>query len=109
MEFLNKAKEAIEKVEIKTEEFIYDRKCNLQLARLCSDLKKQYEKLGRLSYRKIKGYKIDGNEFDTTVENIELLKTEIQCLRDGKCSSAEFESIVFEDGEPVNEQTTDNE
>lgn len=106
MEFLNKAKEVLETVEVKTEEFIYDRKCNLQLAKLCSDLKKQYEKLGRLSYRKFSGLKIDDNEFDAVMENIDVLKTEIKCIRDGKMSATEFETIVFEDGEQV---TNDNE
>ncbi len=101
MEILNKAKELINTATVKTGEFVYDQKCNLQIARVCADLKKQYERLGRLCFRKLKGLKIDDNEFDSVVEKIETLKLELSALRDGKVEDAEFDSIVFEDGEPV--------
>ncbi len=105
MEIINKAKELFDTATVKTEEFIYDQKCNLQIARVCADLKKQYERLGRLCFRKIKGLKIDDNEFDTVVEKIEALKLELTALREGKVEEPEFDSIVFEDGEPVEVQS----
>lgn len=101
MELLSKARELFDTATVKTEEFIYDQKCNLQIARACADLKKQYERLGRLCFRKIKGLKIDDNEFDAVVEKIEVLKVELTALREGKIEEPEFDSIVFEDGEPV--------
>lgn len=107
MEILNKAKELFDTATVKTGEFICDQKCNLQIARTCADLKKQYERLGRLCFRKLKGLKINDNEFDSVVEKIEVLKTELTALRDGKVEAAEFDSIVFEDGEPVEEPTVE--
>ncbi len=101
MEILNKAKELFDTATVKTEEFIYDQKCNLQITRVCADLKRTYERLGRLCFRKIKGLKIDDNEFDLIVEKIENLKLELTALREGKVEEPEFESIVFEDGEPI--------
>lgn len=101
MDFLEKAKDIISTVGGKTGDFIYDQKCNFQMARVCADLKKAYERLGRLSYRKIKGLKIDDNEFDTIIEKIEILKAELNCLREGKVEEPEYDGIVFEDGEPV--------
>ncbi len=101
MEILNKAKNVFDVAATKTEEFIYDQKCNIKMARVCADIKKQYERLGRLCYRKIGGLKIDENEFDAVVEKITVLKTELNALRDGTVEEPEFESIVFEDGEPV--------
>ncbi len=101
MEILNKAKELFDTATYKTEEFIYDQKCNLQIARVCAELKREYERLGRLCFRKIKGLKIDENEFDAVVEKIEVLKVELTALREGKMEEPEFDSIVFEDGEPV--------
>ena len=101
MDFLSKAKEVLNTVSGKTGDFIYDQKCNIQMARVCADLKKAYERLGRLSFRKIKGLKIDDNEFDATIEKIEIFKTELACLREGKVEDAEYDSIVFEDGEIV--------
>ena len=53
MEILNKAKEVLETIEIKTGEFIYDQKSNFMIAKVASEMKKAYEKLGRLTYRKI--------------------------------------------------------
>lgn len=103
MEILNKAKAMFDTAAVKTGELIYDGKCNIQLARVCAELKKQYEKLGRLCYRKLNGQKVDDNEFDSLVEKIGVLKTEIEALREGRVEEPEFESIVFEDGEPVGE------
>lgn len=99
MEFVNKAKEFIETLEIKTGEFIYDQKSNIQIAKVCSDLKKAYEKLGRLTYRKLKNIAVDDNEFDLAVERVEVLKMELEALRSGVYGDAD--SVVFEDGEPV--------
>lgn len=107
MEFLNKAKGLFETLEIKTGEFIYDQKSNLKIAKVCSELKKAYEKLGRLTYRKLKNSAVDDNEFDLTVEKIEVLKMELTALREGVYGDAD--SIVFEDGEPVEQASEDND
>lgn len=101
MELINKAKELFDTATVKTGDFIYDQKCNLQIARVCADLKKQYERLGRLCFRKIKGLKIDDNEFDSVVEKVEVLKLELSALRENKVEAPEFDSIVFENGESV--------
>ncbi len=101
MEILNKAKVLLDTATAKTGDFIYDQKCNLQIAKVCAELKKLYERLGRLCFRKLKGLKIDDNEFDEVVEKIEVLKLELNALREGKMEEPEFDSIVFEDGEPV--------
>ena len=53
MEFLNKAKDLLNVAGAKTEDFIYEQRCNLEIARVCSQLKKAYERLGRLSYKKL--------------------------------------------------------
>lgn len=106
MEFVNKAKEFIETLEIKTGEFIYDQKSNIQIAKVCSDLKKAYEKLGRLTYRKLKNIAVDDNEFDLAVERVEVLKMELEALRSGVYGDAD--SVVFEDGEPVEEPSKES-
>lgn len=100
MDILSKAKELFDAVEIKTGEFIYDQKCNIKIARVCSDLKKQYEKLGRLCYRKLKGMWVDDNEFDSIVNIIEALKDELDCLRAGEYDDG-ADTVCFVDGEPV--------
>ncbi len=100
MDFLNKAKEILGSVEIKAGEFVYDQKNNIKIAKVCSELKRNYEKLGRLSYRKLKGMAIDENEFDTIVTRIEFLKEQLNCLRDGRYEGS-VSSFVFEDGELV--------
>lgn len=100
MDFLNKAKEILDSVEIKAGEFVYDQKNNIKIAKVCSELKRNYEKLGRLSYRKLKGMAIDENEFDTIVTRIEFLKEQLNCLRDGRYEDS-VSSFVFEDGELV--------
>lgn len=100
MDFLNKAKEILGSVEIKAGEFVYDQKNNIKIAKVCSELKRNYEKLGRLSYRKLKGMAIDENEFDTIVTRIEFLKEQLNCLRDGRYEDS-VSSFVFEDGELV--------
>lgn len=107
MDFLNKAKEVLENIEIKTGEFIYDQKSNIKIAKVCSELKKAYEKLGRLTYRKLNNIAVDNNEFDLTVERIDVLKTELTALREG--ISGFDDSIVFEDGEPVDPNTVSRE
>ena len=107
MDFLNKAKEVLENIEIKTGEFIYDQKSNIKIAKVCSELKKAYEKLGRLTYRKLNNIAVDNNEFDLTVERIDVLKTELTALREG--ISGCDDSIVFEDGEPVDPNTVSRE
>ncbi len=101
MDLISKAKELFDTATIKTGEFVYDQKCNLQIAKVCAQLKKQYERLGRLTYRKLQGLKIDENEFDSVVEKIDVLKMELSALREGGAEEADFDSIVFEDGEPV--------
>ncbi len=98
MEFLNKAKSLWGSVNVKTGELIYEQKCNLKMAKVCAELKKAYEKLGRLTYRKLNGIKVDDVVFDSVVENIEILKLELDSLRSGKYN---FDSVVFEDGELV--------
>ena len=55
MEILNKAKSLFDTVNVKTGELIYEQKCNLKMAKVCAELKKAYEKLGRLTYRKLNG------------------------------------------------------
>lgn len=107
MEFLNKAKGLFETLEIKTGEFIYDQKSNLKIAKVCSELKKAYEKLGRLTYRKLKNLAVDDSEFDLTVEKIEVLKMELTALREGVYGDAD--SIVFEDGEPVEQASEEKD
>lgn len=99
MEFLNKAKDILENIEIKTGEFIYDQKSNFLMAKVCSEMKKAYEKLGRLTFRKIKGITVDDNEFDLAVQRVEILKAQLEALREGV--NGNIDSIVFEDGEPV--------
>lgn len=106
MDFVSKAKEILENIEIKTGEFIYDQKSNIKIAKVCSELKKAYEKLGRLSYRKLKGIAVDDNEFDLTVNKIEVLKMALTSLREGVYGDED--SIVFEDGEPVDEAVEEN-
>ncbi len=101
MEMLEKAKALFSTASAKTGDFVYSQKCNLKIARVCGDLKKCYERLGRLTYRKIKNIKVDDNEFDALIDKIEVLKIELAALRDGKAEAPQFESIVFEDGELV--------
>ena len=101
MDFLEKAKAVLDSATEKTGGFVYAQKCNIKIARVCGDLKKLYERLGRLTYRKIKGIKVDDNEFDALVERIEILKMELTALREGKVEEPEYDSIVFEDGEQV--------
>jgi hypothetical protein len=84
MDIFEKTKELLAAAEFKTGEFIYDQKCNIKIARVCAELKKHYEKLGRLSYRKLKGMWVDDNEFDSIVNSIEALKDELECLRNGQ-------------------------
>ncbi len=100
MEILEKAKAIFNTASAKTGDFVYSQKCNLKIAKVCAELKKEYERLGRLTYRKLKGMKVD-EEFDITVEKIEVLKMELAALREGKVQEPEFDSIVFEDGELV--------
>ena len=107
MEFLNKAKGVLETLEIKTGEFIYDQKSNLQIAKVCSDLKKAYEKLGRLTYRKLNNVTVDDNEFDSAVERVEVLKMELEALRNGVYGDEN--SVVFEDGEPVEQPSEEDD
>ena len=107
MEIFDKAKDILENIEIKTGEFIYDQKSNFQIAKVCSEMKKSYEKLGRLTFRKLKGASVDDNEFDMTVQRLELLKAQLDALRDG--SYGEADSVVFENGEPVDEAFSENE
>jgi hypothetical protein len=96
------AKDAFSSASEKTSGLIYDQKCNIKLAKVCSELKKAYERLGRLCYRKLKGLKIDDNEFDAAVERVEALKIQLAELREGKAiGSTDMQSIVFEDGEQV--------
>ena len=97
MEFLNKSKEMFETLELKTGEFIYDQKSNIKIAKLCSDLKKAYEKLGRLTFRKLNDIAVDDNEFDIAVENVAALKAELDALRSGQ--SGDENSVVFEDAD----------
>jgi hypothetical protein len=101
MEILNRAKELFDTASTMAGDFIYDQKCNIQIARVCADLKKEYERLGRLCYRRLKGIEVDENEFNSIVDKIEVLKLELNALREAKIEEAEFDSIVFEDGEPV--------
>ena len=98
MEIFNKAKSIFEGVNAKTGEFIYDQKCNIKMAKVCAELKKAYEKLGRLSYRKLKGAKVDDAVFDATIDEIEILKLELDALRNGEFYN---DSVVFENGELV--------
>ncbi len=98
MELLNAAKNLWGSVNVKTGELIYEQKCNLKMAKVCAELKKNYEKLGRLTYRKLKGVKVDDALYDSIVDNIEILKIELDALRNGKFSD---DSVVFEDGELV--------
>ena len=46
MDLFNKAKEFLDTVEIKAGEFVYDQKNNIKIAKVCSELKRNYEKLG---------------------------------------------------------------
>lgn len=101
MEMLEKAKDLFSAASTKTGEFVYSQKCNLKIARVCGDLKKCYERLGRLTYRKIKNMKVDDNEFDNLIDKIEVLKMELAALREGKVEQPQIGSIVFEDGEIV--------
>ena len=101
MEIFEKAKAIFNTASEKTGDFVYAQKCNVKIARVCAELKKLFERLGRITYRKIKGIRIDDNEFDTLIEKIEVLKMELNALREGKMQEPEFDSIVFEDGEPV--------
>ena len=107
MEIFDKAKDILENIEIKTGEFIYDQKSNFQIAKVCSEMKKSYEKLGRLTFRKLKGASVYDNEFDMTVQRLELLKAQLDALRDGSYGDAD--SVVFENGEPVDEAFSENE
>ncbi len=101
MEILEKAKTLLSTASAKTGDFVYSQKCNLKIARVCGDLKKCYERLGRLTYRKIKSIRVDDNEFDSLIEKIEILKMELAALREGKVEAPQYDSIVFEDGELV--------
>ena len=101
MELLNKAKDLLNTATGMAGDFIYEQKCNIQIAKVCAELKKEYERLGRMCYRKLKGAEVDENEFNSIVEKIEVLKLELNALREEKIEEAEFDSIVFEDGEPV--------
>ncbi len=101
MEMLEKAKELFSAASTKTGKLVYSQKCNLKIARVCGDLKKCYERLGRLTYRKIKNIKVDDNEFDNLIDKIEVLKMELAALREGKVEQPQIDSIVFEDGELV--------
>ncbi len=101
MEMLEKAKELFDTATAKTGDFVYSQKCNMKIARVCGQLKKCYERLGRLTYRKIKNIKIDDNEFDNLIDKIEVLKMELAALREGEVEEPKFDSIVFEDGELV--------
>lgn len=98
MEILNKAKNLFGAVNVKAGELVYEQKCNIKMAKVCAELKKAYEKLGRLTYRKLNGIKVDDAVFDAVVENIAILKLELDALRNGKYSE---DSVVFEDGELV--------
>ena len=98
MEILNKAKSLLGTVNVKAGELVYEQKCNIKIAKVCAELKKAYEKLGRLTYRKLNGIKVDDAVFDAAVETVAVLKLELDALRSGKCSS---DSVVFEDGELV--------
>ena len=100
MEIFEKAKSLFNTASEKTGNFVYSQKCNLKIARVCAELKREYERLGRLTYRKLKGMKVD-DEFDATVEKVEILKMELAALREGKAQEPQFDSIVFEDGELV--------
>ena len=104
MEFLNKAKSILGTVNAKTNGLIYDQKCNIKMAKVCAELKKAYEKLGRLSYRKLKGIKVDDAVFDAAVENVEFLKLELDAIRNGNVGD---DSIVFENGELVEGEITE--
>lgn len=99
MEMLEKAKELFSTASAKTGEFVYTQKNNIKIARVCGELKKLYERLGRLTYRKIKGIKVDDNEFDGLIDKIEILKIELAALREGKVEEPQYDAIVFEDGE----------
>ncbi len=107
MEFLNKAKGILENLEIKTGEFVYNQKNNVKIAKVCADLKKSYEKLGRLTYRKLNGTAVNDNEYEAAVEKIEILKMELTALREGVDGSGD--SIIFEDGEPVDAPEVEND
>ncbi len=98
MELFNKAKDILNSVNLKTGDFINDQKCNIKIAKVCAELKRNYEKLGRLSFRKIKGVKVDDAVFDATIDNIEILKLELDALRNGEFYN---DSVVFENGELV--------
>lgn len=98
MEFLSKAKSLLGTVNTKTGELIYEQKCNLKMAKVCAELKKAYEKLGRLTYRKLNGVKVDDAVFDAAVETVEVLKIELDALRNGKFSD---DSVVFENDELI--------
>ena len=107
MDLINKAKELFDVATEKTEDFIYDQKCNVKIAKVCAQLKKQYERLGRLTYRKLHNLNANNNEFDSVVEKIDILKTELSALRECKYEDSKFDSFVFENGEPVD--STDGE
>ena len=98
MEILNKAKSILGTVNVKANELVYEQKCNIQMAKICAELKKNYEKLGRLTYRKLNGVKVDDALFDSVVDAIEVLKYELDAVRNGNVSD---NSIVFENGELV--------
>ena len=108
MDLFNKAKEFLDTVESKAGEFVYDQKNNIKIAKVCSALKWNYEKLGRLCYRKCKNIAIDDNEFDAIITRIEVLKEELNCLRDGDIEYSS-DCYVFEDGELVSEETKDEQ
>lgn len=102
MEMLEKAKELFSAASAKTGEFVYTQKNNIKIARTCGELKKLYERLGRLTYRKIKGMKVDDNEFDGLIDKLEILKMELAALREDKVEQPSYSNaIVFEDGELV--------
>ncbi len=110
MEFLNKAKDLLNVAGAKTEDFIYEQRCNLEIARVCSQLKKAYERLGRLSYKKLNNITVDDNVFDSAVAEVDALKQELSELRADKEASKDFSTYTFEDGEPIDtDNNSDNE
>ena len=100
MDLFEKAKEILDTVEIKAGEFIYDQKCNIKIAKVCAELKKAYENLGRLSYRKIKELPVNDNEFESAVLSVELLKSELNALRSGTYQDDSY-SVIFEDADVI--------
>lgn len=86
MEILNKTKELISSTTAIAENFVYDRRCDVEVAKICARLKKAYENLGRLSYRRIAGFPVDGTEYDAIVDNITFLKAQLKDMRAGSAA-----------------------